>query len=100
MDLTMLNASCLAEIKPIIKLQDLELGSLYPIYKAKLVTSQFGSCICLELENKITFLPKRVTNDFEPLLSNFIDGRYAVVFRGLRNIGKPHPLIQFEIVEA
>ena len=102
MDLTQINLHCIAEDdadgrKPVIKLQALTPGEPHRIYEAKTVTSHFGTCILLELLDNVLFLPKRVTESLTDHVGELIEGIYAVVFIGEKDVGQPNPLIQFKL---
>lgn len=101
MDLETLNRVCLAENeKQLVKLQDLTINEKYSICKATIVNTKYGRSILLHLESKVVFLPQRVTNTFEPQLNHFAEGKYALIFKGTKDVRKPHPLILFEICLA
>lgn len=101
MDFTKLNKTCLLDnIKPIIKTADLPLNEPVPILSAKLVNTKYGETILAEFENNSTFLPKRVVSLMKSNLTQFTDGKYSIVFRGLKNVNKPSLGVTFEIVES
>ena len=104
MDLKQINLHCIAEDeadgpKPVIKLQALTPGEPHRIYGAKIVTSRFGTCILLELLDHVLFLPKRVTESLKDYVGELIEGIYAVVFIGEKDVGQPNPLIQFKLIK-
>ncbi|KAL1488087.1 hypothetical protein ABEB36_015455 [Hypothenemus hampei] len=99
MDLQKINEICLAEeaFSPIVKLQDLTINEKYLIYKAKLTKTNYGSSILLNLKDKVVFLPQRVTDLFVPNLGYFVEGKYALIYKGTKDVKKPLPMLLFEI---
>ena len=102
MDLQKINATFQANAdKPLIKLQELPVGEQQIILGAQIVKTKFGKSVLLELDENRVFLPKRVTDTFKPILSNFtVEGKYAVVFKEEKDIGKVNPMVIFEIAES
>ncbi|KAG5864115.1 hypothetical protein JTB14_018088 [Gonioctena quinquepunctata] len=103
MDLKALNSISLLDSnipKPVIKLKNLIVGKQYKIHTAELVPTKFGGTVLLESEEHVVFLPQRVTDEYKPHIANFSPGKYAVIFRGTKDVGKPYPAASFEIVES
>lgn len=50
----------------------------------------FEETIFVELEDKVTFLPKRVTEIYTKLLSDLQSGEYYLVFKGLESSVRNH----------
>ncbi|KAG5862091.1 hypothetical protein JTB14_006727 [Gonioctena quinquepunctata] len=86
--------------KPVIKLKNLIVGKQYKIHTAELVQTKFGEAVLLELKKHVVFLPQRVTDEYKPQIANFSPEKYAVIFRGTEDVGKPYPAASFEIVES
>ncbi|KAG5861840.1 hypothetical protein JTB14_002407 [Gonioctena quinquepunctata] len=85
---------------PVIKLKNLIVGKQYKIHTAKLVPTKFGEAVLLELEETVVFLHQRVTDEYKPQIANFSPEKYAVIFRGTKDVGKIYPASYFEIVES
>ncbi|XP_028147820.1 uncharacterized protein LOC114341224 [Diabrotica virgifera virgifera] len=72
MDLSKLNkVSSIADKKPIIILRDLTRDAHFTIIAAKVVNAKYGEAVLLELEEKVVFLPNRVTKDYVSFLPEF-----------------------------
>lgn len=101
MDLKSLNKVSLLEKenKPIIKIPELHKDLPYKIIEGKITNSKFGKVVLLELEEHIVFLPKRVTDSYSPFVGHFKEGKYSLVFRGMKDCNKAREAILFEIVE-
>lgn len=101
MDLKALNEISLLEKenKPIKKLRDLEQDIKYLIVDAKVTNSKFGEVILLELEDYVTFLPKRVTESYSLYVKYFKEKKYSLIFRGTKDCKKAQEASLFEIVE-
>ncbi|KAG5893370.1 hypothetical protein JTB14_000134 [Gonioctena quinquepunctata] len=92
MHLKALNSISLLESnipKPVIKLKNLIVGKQYEIHTAKLVHTKFGETVLLELEENVVFLPQRVIDEYKPHIANFSPEKYAVIFRGTKDVVKP-----------
>ncbi|KAG5871771.1 hypothetical protein JTB14_023455 [Gonioctena quinquepunctata] len=103
MDLKALNSISLSESnipKPVIKLKNLIMGEQYEIHTAKLVQTKFGKTVLLESEENVMFLPQRVTDEYKAQIANFLPEKYAVIFRGTKDVGKTYSATSFEIVES
>nr|WP_253308880.1 hypothetical protein [Rickettsia endosymbiont of Ceutorhynchus assimilis] len=101
MDLKSINETCLfKDQKTLVKLQDMEPGRKYPIFSAKKTQSKFGPSILIELDDKAVFLPKRTTKSLEDHIEQFIDGKYSIIYRGQKDVGRPNQISLFEIVES
>lgn len=72
------------EEKAVEKLKDLKVGEKHKIISAKRVSTRYGPTILLELENAVTFLPKRFAEISKEDLENFNSGLYYVVFEGMQ----------------
>ncbi|XP_074036234.1 uncharacterized protein [Leptinotarsa decemlineata] len=99
MDLQKLNASSIVKRKPSIKVADLPVEMPQRIFTAKIVKGKFGEAVLLALGDKVSFLPHRVTEAYRPHLEECSSGKYAIVFKGLIDIGKPNLVVSFEIVQ-
>lgn len=94
-------SSAEVENKPKIKLQELPVGEKFHIVSLRVIKHPtYGETILVELDEKVTFLPKRVTNIYKEHLSSLQSGEFCLVFKGLQQLnGVPHPRTLFEIVE-
>lgn len=101
MDLKMLNkTSSLTELKPQIKIRELPIDVPFVILEAKIVKGKFGDSVLLELEDKVVFLPSRVTDCFKKNLEKFQSNKYTITFKGEEQVGSYQPAAKFEINEA
>lgn len=95
-----LNKVALLQSKPIGKLIELPLDVPHEIYGAKILNTKFGETILLELKEKKIFLPNRVVNQMKDNLPQFIDGKYSIIYQGLREVNKPSMGVMFRFVES
>ncbi|KAG5892291.1 hypothetical protein JTB14_020322 [Gonioctena quinquepunctata] len=86
--------------KQVIKLKNLIVGKQYEIHTAELVQTKFGETVLLELEKNVVFLPQRETNEYKPQIAYFSPEKYAVIFRGTKDVEKPYPAASFGIIES
>ncbi|KAJ8964151.1 hypothetical protein NQ314_005092 [Rhamnusium bicolor] len=100
MDLKQLNTFGLIENKPLVKLSELPLDAPHPTISLKVTKGKFGESIFVELEDKAVFLPKRVTDYLKPNIKKFTTLKYSLIYRGTKEVGKPQPANQFEIVDT
>lgn len=94
-----LNKIALLETKPLVKVSDLPLNSPQPILSARIVATKFGDCILAEFEDNKAFLPKRVTSLMKNNLAEFTEGKYSIIFGGLKDIKKPSMGVTFQFVK-
>lgn len=87
------------ENKPIKKLSELQQDIPYKIFSGTLVNTKFGKSVLLELESCVVFLPKRVTETYTPYLKFFREQKFAIVFKGTKDVHKPNPAVLFQIIE-
>lgn len=93
-----LNASSiLDDRKPAKKLRELEKGHAYKICNCRVINSKFGDSVLIELEDFVTFLPKRVTENYAPHCEELSTGQYSLVYRGEVDTGKTNLAASFEI---
>ncbi|CAH1106787.1 unnamed protein product [Psylliodes chrysocephalus] len=85
--------------KPVVKLSTLPLDIPHTILAAKITKGKFGESVLVELDHAVTFLPNRVTELYRPSIKHFTASRYAIVYRGAVDTGKPQPAASFEIIE-
>lgn len=100
MDLQKLNSTSLLVEKPIVKLCDLTPNVPIPIFGAKLVKTKFGESILLELDDFVTFLPRRVVTHMKNNLEKFIDGNFSIVFEGLKDVHMPFKGVLFKFIDS
>lgn len=100
MDLENLNKVSLLETKEVVKLTEFPLNVPQPIYKAQIIKTKFGETVLLELEEKKTFLPKRVLPQMKDNLLQFTEGKYSVVYQGLKDVKKPSMGVLFQFIES
>lgn len=100
MDLNKINSASLLEAKEVIKLSDFTPNVPLPIQSAKLVKTKFGESILLEFEDRITFLPKRVVSTLKNHLDEFSNGKYSIVFEGLKDVRMPSMGVIFKFIES
>ena len=100
MDLSLLNKSCLAEKSEAVKLKNLPVGEPQKILSGKMTRTKYGECILLKLINdRVTFLPRRVTDSFRSNVVELDSGNYSIVFKGLKEFSKmENPTPIFEII--
>lgn len=99
MDLAAFNKEALLSNKPTCPLKNLPRDLRLPIISVKIVKGQYGKSVLLELEDKVVFLPNRVTNLVQGKTDTFTPNKYSLIYRGSEQIGK-HECQQFEIVET
>lgn len=100
MDLKKLNSISLLEVKPNVKLSEFPLNVPLPILSTKLVKTKFGETILLDFEDRTTFLPKRVAPLIrDNYLEKLTDGKYCLIFKGMKDVNKPALGISFEFIE-
>lgn len=100
MDLQKLNEVSLLETKAVVKLAELPVNIPQPIYGAQLIKTKFGETVLLEFEEKKAFLPKRVVPLMKDNLTQFTDGKYSIVYEGLKDVKKPSMGVLFQFVET
>lgn len=94
------NKSLIEDRKATKSIGELEEDKKYKIQKARLVNTKFGPSVILELEDFLTFLPKRLTEPYKEHTDELSTGNYSLIFRGKKDTGKAHQAISFEIVVA
>lgn len=100
MDLKALNKNSLIEKRePAIKLKDLPENEKFKIFGAKIIKSRYGETILLNLGERDVFLPQRVTEDYRKHIEHFSSQKYAIVFKGLVDLGLKQRAASFEVVE-
>lgn len=72
-------------IKTIIRVSGLPI----PILLAKIVKTKFGDTVLLEFQDKMAFLPKRIIACMKNSLELFVvNGKYCIIYEGLKEVGK------------
>lgn len=99
MDLATVNKLALLESKEAVKLHQLPKDEEIKILSAKIVSTKYGNCPLIELEENIVFLPKRVLKFVEMNIEDFNNSRYNIIFRGLKNCNKINEGAIFEFTK-
>ena len=82
------------------KLSQLPLDVPHPIVGVQIEPGKYGEAPLVELDDCKVFLPDRATQAIKPAVEQFIQNKYALIYKGRKNCGQLHPIEQFEIVET
>lgn len=104
MDLNKINEMGTLSVKnkEVVPLNTLELNCIHKILVAKLITTIYGDCILIEVEDKKIFLPKRATLVLKQHLDELNSQKYGIKFIGMKEIiglTSLTPLFQIELME-
>ena len=83
-----INQMGLLELKPLLKVSEMEVNKIYPIVNLENTDGQFGTQIKVEMEDFFVYLPKRMTLSREVMMSLIKRKLMGLVFRGIRTIWK------------
>lgn len=85
-------------LKPVLHVKNMEQNKLYPVINIKSIDTQFGKSVLVETDSNVIFLPKRIANALdEAKIEELKNMKLALIFRGLKDVGKPSPanLVEF-----